>query len=329
MKKFRPQIQRTLRRLGRTLLALYLLAIIGGLIADQYVQFRQSDAETQQFFAARQQPIHIGYYNTQQRQMRYIYTEDDASKPVILFIHGAPSSSSYFRDYLSDTNLRKAANLFAVDRPGYGYSGFGEPEPSIAKQAAMIAPILQQLHKQSRPVLLVAASYGTSIAARMAMDYPQLVDGLVLLAPSLAPGEEKTYDVSYVLESPFFSWAQPRMIHSANVEKLSHRQELEAMLPYWKNITVPVTYFQGANDELIYTSNAAFAKQQLTHASELNVHMLPGLGHLIAFKARPIIVPAIVNMLPKAAQYFAQRKQDVVQPQLTAVLPAATSTNRQ
>ena len=241
MQQFRPQIQRTLRRLGRTLLALYLLAIIGGLIADQYVQFRQSDAETQQFFAARQQPIHIGYYNTQQRQMRYIYTEDDASKPVILFIHGAPSSSSYFRDYLSDTNLRKAANLFAVDRPGYGYSGFGEPEPSIAKQAAMIAPILQQLHKQSRPVLLVAASYGTSIAARMAMDYPQLVDGLVLLAPSLAPGEEKTYDVSYVLESPFFSWAQPRMIHSANVEKLSHRQELEAMLPYWKNITVPVT----------------------------------------------------------------------------------------
>jgi hypothetical protein len=57
MQHFRPQLQRTLRRLGRTLLALYLLAIIGGLIADQYVQFRQSDAETQQFFANRQQPI--------------------------------------------------------------------------------------------------------------------------------------------------------------------------------------------------------------------------------------------------------------------------------
>lgn len=328
MQKIHPQIKRTLRLLGRSMLMLYLLAITGCLIADRYVQFRQSDAETQQYFAARQQPIHIGYYNTQQRQIRYIYTENDPAKPLILFIHGAPSSSSYFRDYLSDTSLRTAANLFAVDRPGYGYSGFGEPEPSIAAQVAMIAPILKRLHRQSRPVLLVAASYGTGIAARMAMDYPELVDGLVLLAPSLAPGEEKTYDISYVLESPFFSWAQPRMIHSANVEKLSHRQQLEAMLPYWKNITVPVTYFQGADDELIYTTNADFAKQQLTRASELNIHLLPGLGHLIAFKAKPVIVPAILKMLPKAGQYFSQRKQYIVQPQLTAVLPATLPNHR-
>lgn len=297
--------RRTLRRLLRSLLLLYVLAIGFGLLADQYFQFRQSDLETTEYFVRKGQSIYINYYQQAGRQLRYLYTSNEPGKPTILFIHGAPSSSSYFRDYLSDTSLRRQANLFAVDRPGYGYSGLGQPVASIQQQAAMIAPILDSLHRQQRPVVLVAASYGTSVAARLAMDYPQLVDGMVLLAPALAPGEEKTYSISYVLESPLFSWAQPRMIHSANVEKLSHTAELQAMLPHWARIRVPVYYFQGSNDDLIYTSNARFAQQRLVNAQSLKINMLPGLGHLIAFKARPVIQPAIVQMLDDAQRFYA------------------------
>ncbi|MCU0394463.1 MAG: hypothetical protein MUF29_01025, partial [Chitinophagaceae bacterium] len=144
----------------------------------------------------------------------------------------------------------------------------------------------------------------------------QLVDGLVLLAPALAPGEEKTYAISYVLETPLFSWAQPRMIHSANVEKLTHEAQLRAMLPHWKDLQIPVTYFQGTEDDLIYTSNARFAKQQITNSQQLHITMLPGLGHLIAFKAREPITKAIHEMTDAAGRYYAQRRQ--AQPGSTA-----------
>jgi pimeloyl-ACP methyl ester carboxylesterase len=177
----------------------------------------------------------------------------------------------------------------------------------IQQQAAMIKPILDSLHQVQRPVVLVAASYGTSVASRIAMDYPQLIDGLVLLAPALAPGEEKTYSISYVLETPFLSWVQPRMIHSANVEKLSHEQQLRNMLPLWKNITAPVIYFQGDQDELIYTSNAAFAQSHLVNSQCLTVKMLPNLGHLIAFKAKGEITKAITEMTGLATHYYASR----------------------
>lgn len=303
----------------------YLLIIAIGFTLDYYYQFRLSDEATFAYFHSKNQPINIRYYQTYGREMRYVYTGDNAAKPTILFIHGAPSSSSYYRDYLSDTLLRQQANLFAVDRPGYGYSGFGDPVVDIQQQAAMIRPILDSLHQAHRPVILVAASYGTAVASRIAMDYPQLVDGLVLLAPALAPGEEKTYSISYVLETPLFSWVQPRMIHSANVEKLSHERQLRNMLPYWKNITVPVIYFQGDKDELIYTSNAAFAKTHLVNSQCLTVKMLPNLGHLIAFKAKGEITSAISEMTGLATGYYASRTD--VPLRMEAKTKAVVSTN--
>ena len=300
----------------RVVLVVYLAIVASGFVLDYFFQFRSGDTATLEYFVRQRQHINIGYYQSHGRQMRYLYTDDRPGKPAILFIHGAPSSSSYFHEYLSDTTLRQAANLFAVDRPGYGYSGLGDPVPSLQQQAAMIAPILDSLHRNQRPVILVAASYGTSVASRIAMDYPQLVDGLVLLAPALAPGEEKTYAISYVLETPLFSWAQPRMIHSANVEKLTHEAQLRAMLPHWKDLQIPVTYFQGTEDDLIYTSNARFAKQQITNSQQLHINMLPGLGHLIAFKAREPITKAIHDMTDAAERYYAQRRQ--TQPGSTA-----------
>jgi uncharacterized protein len=295
------------KRLLRLAAVVYLLLIILGIALDYLYQFRMSDSATTAYFSQRNQPIHIQYYQANGRTLRYLYSNSEPTKPNILFIHGAPSSSSYFRDYLSDSSLRSMANLFAVDRPGYGYSGLGDPEPDIAKQAAMIAPILDSLHQSKMPVVVVAASYGTSVAARLAMDFPHLVDGLVLLAPSLAPGQEKTYDISYVLESPLLWWVQPRMIHSANVEKLTHEYQLTQMLPHWKKIAMPVYYFQGQQDELIYTSNASFARKHLSQSSDLKIHMLPNLGHLIAFKAKPQITAAIGEMVEKATHFFAQR----------------------
>ena len=300
---------------------------MGMFIADRFVQFRESDKKLEQFFAKRNQQINIAYYPVLDRNMRYLYTESNPQKPTILFIHGAPSSSSYYRQFLSDTTLRKEANLIAVDRPGYGYSGFGKPVPELDKQAYMIRPILDSLHKQQHPVLLVAASYGTSIACRLAMDYPDLVDGLLLLAPSLAPGEEKTYFASYVLESPLFTWAQPRMLHSANVEKFAHKTELTKMLPHWTSITQPVEYFQGEDDDLIYTTNAGFAKSKLVNTLSLNISLLPKRGHLIVFDEHTRIRKAIDDMLGKSTHFYAEKKSGAPVEEATMHANVHVSTN--
>jgi len=280
----------------RVFLVLLVFAIIVVLVFDRLVQFRMNDKDLTAWFRAKKVEPHISYYTAQGRSIRY-FESGNKENATILFIHGAPSSLSYWRDYLSDSSLLDRASMYAVDRPGYGYSGLGDPMPDIAKQAAIIKLILDSLHQAHHPVILVAASYGTAVACRVAMDYPQLVDGLVLVAPALGPGLERIFWFTHIVEYPPIHWVVPRMLKSANTEKVHHEEELNAMLPLWPHIRVPVIYLQGSNDELVFTSNAAFARAHLVNAPSLDIRMIPGRGHLIAFLEKDKIRKAILDML--------------------------------
>ncbi|MBN9382959.1 MAG: alpha/beta hydrolase [Chitinophagaceae bacterium] len=291
-----------LAKIGRiclkTVIWALVILIVLLLVFDRLVQFRMDDADLTKYFHKQGLEAHIGYYKARGREVRYIRVGDDTNA-TILFIHGAPSSLSYWRGYLSDSALLKRATIYALDRPGYGYSGLARPLPEIAAQAAVIRPILDSLHQTHHPIIVVGVSYGAPIASRLAMDYPQLVDGLVLTAPALAPGQERVFWFTYMIEHPLIHWVVPRMFQSANQEKIHHKEELTKMLPLWPHIHVPVAYLQGANDELVFTSNADFAREHLKNASSLDIQMIPGRGHLIAFSEKPRIRKAILDILDK------------------------------
>ena len=236
----------------------------------------------------------------------------DKPDATVLFIHGAPSSMSYWKTYMSDSVLLSRATLYAVDRPGYGYSGLADPLPDIAKQAGIVKLIIDSLHKAHHPIIVVGVSYGAPIASRLIMDNPDLVDGLVLMAPPLGPGREKIFWFTYPVENPLVHWVVPRMLQTANTEKIHHREELTKMLPFWDRIHVPVIYLQGREDELVDTSNASFARAHLTNAPFLDIQMIPGRGHLIAFNEKDRIEKAILELLDKCEGR-------------TAAVPAATA----
>src|SRR5882757_136106 len=248
-------------KIGRITLKVFLwtllLLIILVLILGRLVEFRMDDAGLKTFFHAHKLEPHISYYQAKGRSVRYLEVGDQ-SKATVLFIHGAPSSLSYWNGYLSDTSLLERASLYAVDRPGYGYSGLGDPLPDIATQASILKLVLDSLHKAHHPIVVVGVSFGAPIASRLAMDYPELVDGLVLMAPPLGPGQERIFWFTYLVENPLIHWVVPRMLKSANQEKIHHKEELTKMLPLWSRIHVPVMYLQGQDDGLVFTSNADF-----------------------------------------------------------------------
>ncbi len=77
----------------------------------------------------------------------------------------------------------------SVDRPGFGKSNLGRPERSLQRQAASIAPVLQNNNAAKRAIL-VGHSLGGPLIVRLAIDYPELVGGLILVAPSVDPALE-------------------------------------------------------------------------------------------------------------------------------------------
>ena len=286
---------RWLRTLLRIFLGLIVFLIIACFVFDHYIQFRKSDNELKKFFSENHIPGHIGYYTTHGRRLRYVSIGGD-HLPTLVFIHGSPASMSLYRGRFSDTTILQTFRILAVDRPGYGYSGFGNPEPSIQKQSEMIRALLDSMNRAKHPIIVVGGSFGAPIACRLAMDHPELVDGLVLTGPAIGPGREQVFWFAPIIENPAIRWFIPRMFRSANTEKLHHKEELEKMLPYWKNIRVPVMYMQGEKDKLIDTSNASFARQQLVNAPYLSIYFFPNRGHYLAQYEWPTIKDRIMKM---------------------------------
>lgn len=222
----------------------------------------------------------LGYAEGPSRQIRYLQVGEDPKKPLVVFIHGSPSSSSFWVKMMRDSSLRARANLLAIDRPGYGGSGLGQPMISVSEQADNVYDII----RQRRPgpdtrLVLHGSSYGGTVSARIAMDHPEEVDGLLLQSASMAPSEEFTYWISRPTNHWSLRWLMPRAIRTVNTEKLNHEAQLVDMVDRWRNITAQVVIAHGTDDWLIYPPNAYYACDKLTNAEEVIHHMLKGKKH--------------------------------------------------
>lgn len=287
-----------LLRRKRFYLSIALVAFL--LYAYNFLSMRLSDQSMRQ--ALQENPFHlqahIDYHHTKDRRVRYVEIGQD-SLPLIVFIHGAPSSSRFWEGMLTDSLLLSNASMLAVDRPGYGYSGYGKPEISVQQQAKIIADIIRQKRPFFSKIILHGSSYGGTVAARIAMDYPDLIDGLLLQSASVAPGEEKTYDISYYTTHWATEWIVPGALKVANHEKLSHRLQLEKMRPLWQRIVVPTIILHGAMDKLIYPINAEYARQMLTRARSVDMIMVKQSAHDLLWTRRDLLVAALLKLLNK------------------------------
>ena len=65
------------------------------------------------------------------------------------------------------------------------------------------------------------------------------------------------------------------------------------MLPYWKNITQPVTVIQGMKDVLVRPENAAFAKEMLINSKKLDFIIVDDMNHFVPWSHPQLITNAI------------------------------------
>ncbi len=109
----------------------------------------------------------------------------DAGGPPIVMIHGASSNLDVLRQPLGDM-LAMNHRVILIDRPGHGWSRrarAGDSTPAI--QGRMIDEALEKLGVGRS--ILVVHSWSGALGALLALDYPQRVAGLVMLAPVAYP----------------------------------------------------------------------------------------------------------------------------------------------
>ena len=109
----------------------------------------------------------------------------DAAGPPIVMLHGASSNLEVMRQPVGERLARKH-RVILIDRPGHGWSTRARLENSTPEiQARMIEEALAKLGVDS--AIFVVHSWAGALGARIALDYPQAVAGLVMLAPVAYP----------------------------------------------------------------------------------------------------------------------------------------------
>ena len=101
--------------------------------------------------------------------------------PPVLFIHGASANANEF-DWTLAPRLEDRFDLLIPDRPGHGYSQRPENGEQLGVQARQLAGVLAA-HANGEPAIVVGHSFGGAVALRLALDHPDRVKALVLLAP--------------------------------------------------------------------------------------------------------------------------------------------------
>ena len=154
-----------------------------GVLADDTV----SDADIDAFVAGYVVPID----EEEGEEDVYAFTEVDGIKvrysrqgspdgKTVVLLHGFGGDLDNWLFNLGP--LSAVADVVALDLPGHGQSAVTLPAPSVDALAGFVSAFLDGLGVGR--VHLVGHSLGAAVAAQLALDQPQRVAGLVLVAPA-------------------------------------------------------------------------------------------------------------------------------------------------
>ena len=284
------------KKITKRLLISYFLVLAVAQLFSGCMTFRLSQKEIdEQFKNVTLKPIEHKI-KVLDREINYAEIGLD-SLPVAFFVHGSPGSWSAFSGFMKDQKLLKKVKMVSIDRVGFGFSGLGNGEKSLEKQAAYLKPILEKYKQKDKKLILIGHSLGGPMLARMAIDYPELIDNLIFVAPSIDPTLEPTRWYRYILDSILIRYMIPRSFRASNLEILYLKEDLEAMLPFWKNIRKPTIVIQGRKDVLVHPDNAKFAQKMLINSPSVQIWLKDDMNHFVPWSNPELIKEAILKSL--------------------------------
>jgi 3-oxoadipate enol-lactonase len=244
-----------------------------------------------------------------------------AGKKVILLLHGLGSEGSSWQ--LQFPALIAAGyRPLAVDLPGFGGSRFHGRRWSIRAAADLLADWLQGL--VAAPLVVAGISMGGTVALRMALDHPDLVERLVLVSTfaRLRPNRPGGYayfawrltlanliglkaQASFVARRIFPNPDQQilREILARQILQADERVYRAAMLSLGlynvesrlKNLPIPTLVISGDRDSTVTLPNQDRLARGIAGAQQI---IIPDAGHAVIIDQPDRFKDALLAFLP-------------------------------
>jgi pyruvate dehydrogenase E2 component (dihydrolipoamide acetyltransferase) len=242
-----------------------------------------------------------GYDTVEVDGIRIRYSRQGTGEPAIALIHGFGGDLD---NWLFNVGpLAARAEVVALDLPGHGQSAIAVPGTSVEALARFVVSFLDQLGIGR--CHLAGHSLGAAVAAQLALDHPDRVAGLVLIAPAgLGPDINMEYidgfvqaagkkDLKPVLAQLF---ADESLVTRTLVDGVLRYKRLDGVTDLLDSLaaglfpdgrqaadparrldarSMPVTVVWGADDRVIPAAHAGSAPEGAT------VVVLEKAGHMV------------------------------------------------
>lgn len=156
--------------------------VIGSPVAERYSIFRsKGNKYTTTRYKDRSMAYNPVYYRKMKIDNLDIFYRDGGPKgaPVILLMHGFPSSSFMFRNLINE--LKDRYHVIAPDYPGFGYSSAPDPfefEYSFDNLSKVMERFVDKLSIKSFSMYI--QDYGAPIGLRLVSRRPELLQCLIV-----------------------------------------------------------------------------------------------------------------------------------------------------
>ena len=230
--------------------------------------------------------------------LSYVDYQNPVLEQNIVFVHGTPGSSSAFKTYLEDPDMRKVASMISIDRLGFGKSS-KEAVSSFEEHSLAIYETVSQVFKNKK-VTCVGHSYGSPLCLDLMARYPDVFTKSVLIAGAFNHERKilrwynkaaRLWPVSAVLSRAF---------SNSNKEMYKLKEELRALslkLPQIKN---PVLILHGVKDRIVPFADSEWLYEKIKKNNILNdFNRYENDGHFIIWKNHESVKKEILNFIEK------------------------------
>jgi hypothetical protein len=248
---------------------------------------RLSDSKAQQVFASKHVPVSILDTVINHRHLHYAIS-GSPSLPTLIIIHGSPGSWMNYMKFMYDSSLLKKFRMVAIDRPGFGYSDFGDAL-HLQEQAKLILPLIESL-KNNQPIYLMGHSYGGPLIVQLAASEPGLFKQIILVAGAIDVRQEKKETWRKVMEVKPLYWLLPGSFAPSNTELLYLKQDLIPLESEMSKVTCEVHFVHGSKDTWVPIENIAFGKKMMVNARSIMADTIINADHQIPWKNRQELI---------------------------------------
>lgn len=217
----------------------------------------------------------MGVHQGLHRKISYAFAGSPANRPVI-FVHGSPGSREGWYSFLQDEKLISRFHMIVPDRPGYGDSGGGISEPSLARQADDLWSLLS-LNTSGLSPILIGHSYGAPLVAKMAMEHPE-IHALILVSGSIDPDLEDDQFIQKLGRLWGIRSLIPDFLRVCNEEITALKEELLRKDFDWNKIKTKVYAIHGSEDDLVPKENVDYLKKNIPGSEVIMIkenHFIP------------------------------------------------------